>query len=67
MAALIILSGVMSNCVVLAVVLNYCGQCKLLFYYLDGVMERLEEKSTELKTAMKVKFVIESLDFSSLS
>lgn len=51
---LIVLAGVFSNCVNLAVVLSYCGQCQLLKFYIQGVAERLEEKSTELKAAMKV-------------
>lgn len=50
---LIVLAGVFSNCVNLAVVLSYCGQCQLLKFYIQGVAERLEEKSTELKAAMK--------------
>ncbi|XP_065644674.1 uncharacterized protein LOC105847333 isoform X4 [Hydra vulgaris] len=58
--ALMFLSDALANCVVLAVVLSYCGQCKLLVYYLDGVMERLEAKSTELKIAMKDVLAIKS-------
>ncbi|XP_047130201.1 uncharacterized protein LOC105847333 isoform X2 [Hydra vulgaris] len=57
---LIFLSNALANCVALAVVLSYCGQCKLLVYYLDGVMERLEAKSTELKIAMKDVLAIKS-------
>ena len=58
MTALIVLSALFSNCVYVAVILSYCGQCKLLSYYVKGVKERLEEKTTELKTAMQVCFVI---------
>ena len=53
-AVLITVSNLLSNCVNLAAALSYCGQCDLLTYYMDDVAERLEEKSTELKTAMKV-------------
>lgn len=53
MAGGIILTGMFASCVNLAVVLSYCGQCQLLRYYIDGVIQRLEEKSTELKQAMK--------------
>jgi len=53
MATLITVSNLLSNCVNLAAALSYCGQCDLLTYYIDDVAERLEEKSTELKTAMK--------------
>ena len=55
MAALIIVSNLLANCVNLAAALSYCGQCDLLSYYIEGVSKRLEEKSTELKTAMKVR------------
>ena len=41
--------------------LSYCGQCQLLKYYIEGLAEKLEEKSIELKSAMKVgRFAIES-------
>ena len=54
MVALIVFSALFSNCVYVAVILSYCGQCKLLSYYIQGVKERLEEKTTELRTAMQV-------------
>ena len=55
--ALIVFAGLFSNCVYVAVVLSYCGQCQLLRYYICGVKERLEEKSTELKTVMQVSLL----------
>jgi hypothetical protein len=56
MAVLITVSNLLANCVNLAAALSYCGQCNLLGHYIDGIAERLEEKSTELKTAMKVLY-----------
>lgn len=57
----VVLSGMFARCVHLAVVLSYCGQCQLLKYYIEGLAEKLEEKSIELKRAMKVgRFAIES-------
>ena len=57
----VVLSGMFARCVHLAVALSYCGQCQLLKYYIEGLAEKLEEKSIELKSAMKVgRFAIES-------
>ena len=58
-ASLVTISNLLANCVNLAAALSFCGQCELLNYYIEGVSKRLEEKSTELKTAMKVTLLLE--------
>lgn len=61
-AVAVVLSGMFARCVHLAVVLSYCGQCQLLKYYIEGLAEKLEEKSIELRIAMKVgRFPLENL------
>ena len=42
------------NSVLVAVVTNYYTQCEMILFYVKGVTLRLQEKSTDLKTAMKV-------------
>ena len=56
-AVLILVSNIFANSVNVAVVLSWGGQCMLLSCYIDGVKERLEEKSTELKAAMRVRIL----------
>lgn len=43
-----------SNCINLAVVLNYSIQCEMLRYYVNTIGTRLKERSADLKGAMKV-------------
>ena len=42
------------NSVLVAVVTNYFTQCEMILFYVKGITVRLQEKSTDLKTAMKV-------------
>lgn len=42
------------NSVTLAVIANYVTHCEMVLFYLKGLALRLQEKSTELKAAMKV-------------
>ena len=42
------------NSVHVAVVTNYFTQCEMILFYVKGITLRLQEKSTDLKTAMKV-------------
>lgn len=42
------------NSVTLAVIANYVTHCEMVLFYLRGLALRLQEKSTELKAAMKV-------------
>jgi len=49
------LCGIMViNSIFLAVVTNYYTQCEMILFYVKGINVRLQEKSTDLKTAMKV-------------
>ncbi|CAL1533181.1 unnamed protein product [Lymnaea stagnalis] len=41
------------NSVILAIVMNYGTQCEMIKFYVRGLGLRLQEKSTDLKTAMK--------------
>lgn len=41
------------NSVTLAVIANYVTHCEMVLFYLKGLALRLQEKSTELKAAMK--------------
>ncbi|KAL3847968.1 hypothetical protein ACJMK2_018856 [Sinanodonta woodiana] len=41
------------NSVTVAVVANYITQCEMILFYVKGVSLRLQEKSTDLKAAMK--------------
>ncbi|XP_067948411.1 uncharacterized protein [Watersipora subatra] len=43
----------LSNCINLAVVLNYSIQCEMLRYYIKAIGTRLKERSASLKTAMR--------------
>lgn len=42
------------NSVNLAVVVNYVTQCEMILFYVRGIALRLQEKSTDMRTAMKV-------------
>ena len=42
------------NSVLVAVVTNYFTQCEMILFYVKGITVRLQEKSTDLKQAMKV-------------
>eukprot|EP00794_Sanderia_malayensis_P011053 gene11053-12219_t len=52
-AAVFVIAGCASNCIIVSVIISHAGQCQLLKYYLEGVMNRLEEKSMELRYIMK--------------
>eukprot|EP00112_Aurelia_sp_Birch-Aquarium-sp1_P020913 Seg550.9_Seg550.7 transcript_id=Seg550.9_Seg550.7/GoldUCD/mRNA.D3Y31 product="hypothetical protein" pseudo=true protein_id=Seg550.9_Seg550.7/GoldUCD/D3Y31 len=52
-AAMLVVAECAANCVIISVVISHGSQCQLLKYYLDGIMNRLEEKSTELRFIMK--------------
>lgn len=41
------------NSVILAVVTNYYTQCEMILFYVKGLVFRLQEKSDDLKSAMK--------------
>ncbi|XP_046577481.1 uncharacterized protein LOC124285315 [Haliotis rubra] len=41
------------NAVNLAVVVNYATQCEMILFFVRGLTLRLQEKSTDLRTAMK--------------
>ena len=43
-----------SNCINLAVVLNYSIQCEMIRYYVNTIVARLQERSIDIKSAMKV-------------
>ena len=43
------------NSVSLAVVANYVTQCEMMLFYIRGLALRLQEKSSDLRIAMKVK------------
>ena len=45
------------NSVLVAVVTNYFTQCEMILFYVKGITVRLQEKSTDLKTAMKVNYM----------
>ena len=51
---MLVVAECVANCVIVSVVVSHGSQCQLLKYYLDGIMNRLEEKSTELRYIMKV-------------
>ena len=51
---MLVVAECVANCVIVSVVISHGSQCQLLKYYLDGIMNRLEEKSTELRYIMKV-------------
>lgn len=42
------------NSIFVAVVTNYYTQCEMILFYVKGVAFKLQEKSIDLKTAMKV-------------
>ena len=42
------------NSVSLAVVANYVTQCEMMLFYIRGLALRLQEKSSDLRNAMKV-------------
>ncbi|ESO86344.1 hypothetical protein LOTGIDRAFT_235407 [Lottia gigantea] len=41
------------NAVILAVVVNYVTQCEMILFFVRGICLRLQEKSTEIRIAMK--------------
>ncbi|XP_041358803.1 uncharacterized protein LOC121375421 [Gigantopelta aegis] len=51
--AIELLGRMVLNSVILAVVVNYGTQCEMILFYVMGIALRLQEKSTDLKTAMK--------------
>ncbi|XP_025078975.1 uncharacterized protein LOC112555045 isoform X2 [Pomacea canaliculata] len=51
--AIELVGRVILNSVILAVVMNYSMQCEMVMFYLRGLTLRLQEKSTDIKTAMK--------------
>lgn len=53
LAATLVIAECASNCVIVSVVTSHGSQCQLLKYYLDGIINRLEEKNTELRYIMK--------------
>lgn len=53
--AIELVGRVILNSVILAVVMNYSMQCEMVMFYLRGLTLRLQEKSTDIKTAMKVR------------
>ena len=52
----------MVNMINLAVVLNYGIQCEMLRYYINTIGTRLKERSTNLKTSMKVNVFVAFVD-----
>ncbi|XP_062566050.1 uncharacterized protein LOC134228416 isoform X1 [Saccostrea cucullata] len=48
-----LLGILMLNSVTLAVIANYVTHCEMVLFYIRGLALRLQEKSTELKAAMK--------------
>ena len=48
------------NSVLVAVVTNYFTQCEMILFYVKGITVRLQEKSTDLKQAMKVNYLYNS-------
>eukprot|EP00795_Rhopilema_esculentum_P016365 gene16365-7762_t len=52
-AATLVIAECAANCVIVSVVISHGSQCQLLKYYLDSIMNRLEEKNTELRYIMK--------------
>ncbi|XP_059159541.1 uncharacterized protein LOC131943429 isoform X2 [Physella acuta] len=48
-----LLGRTLFNAVILAIVMNYATQCEMIKFYVRGLSMRLQEKSTDLKTAMK--------------
>ncbi|XP_076435524.1 uncharacterized protein LOC143275355 isoform X2 [Babylonia areolata] len=44
---------VVFNSVILAIVVNYATQCEMVMFYVKGLSLRLQEKSTDIKTAFK--------------
>ena len=46
------------NSIFIAVVTNYYTQCELILFYVKGVAFKLQEKSIELKNAMKVSVIL---------
>ena len=48
-----ILCLLVSNCVHLAIVMNFVSHCELVIFYCKAIRTRLEEKSLQLTEAMK--------------
>ena len=44
-----------SDLVSLVIIVNYAAHCQLVIHYIRGIRQRIEEKSTTLVKAMKVK------------
>ena len=57
-AAALVIAECAANCVIVSVIISHGGQCQLLKYYLDGIMNQLEEKNTELRYIMKVNILL---------
>ncbi len=51
-----LLGRMVLNAVNLAVVVNYATQCEMILFFVRGLTLRLQEKSTDLRAAMKVNF-----------
>ncbi|KAK3761439.1 hypothetical protein RRG08_001347, partial [Elysia crispata] len=49
-----VLGRTVFNAVILAIMMNFVTQCEMIKFYVKGLVMRLQEKSTDLKTAMKV-------------
>ena len=56
-AAMLVFAGLVADVVNVAVIINFVGQCQLLKCYIEGITQRLEEKTTELRYAMKVSSI----------
>ena len=55
----LVIAFVMLDIVYSAVCINYMVQCSLLTYYMEGLMEKLREKTITIENAMKVMNEIE--------
>ena len=51
---LMCISFIALDVVYIVVVLNYCVQCYLLIFYIEGIMEKIRESRLKLMTVMKV-------------
>lgn len=53
-------------CVSVVTIVNYCAQCELLIFYIREITLRMEEKTKDLDSIMKVMVYLNILAFTPL-
>lgn len=53
-------------CVSIVTIVNYCAQCELLIFYIREITLRMEEKTKDLDSIMKVMVYLNILAFTPL-